>query len=137
MRVAVPEHQGRIAPVFDTCRCLLMFLQTENGDELVSKEDWSALERHSRPARLKDLCVNALICGGISCRMEELVIAQGIKLVAWRAGEVLDVLAAFREGRIDLPPYLMPGRGFCRRRFRRGRELSRGMGRTMNFQKGE
>ncbi len=137
MKVAVPEHQGRIAPVFDTCRCLLMFLQTAHGDELVSREDWSGVDRHIRPARLKDLRVNALLCGGISCRMEDLIVAQGIKLVPWRAGEVADVLAALREGRIDHPLYLMPGRGFCRRRLRRGRESGRGMGMLLNVQKGE
>jgi len=115
MRVAIPEHQGRVAPVFDCCRRILIVVQTQDTEEQVSDEDWSALSRVVRPGRLKELMVDLLICGGISCWMEDQIHRFGIRLMPWIAGGVWDVLIALREGSICKPCYLMPGRGRCRR----------------------
>lgn len=125
MKVAITEHQGRIAPVFDTCRRLKVFVQTDDGDVMVSDEDWSSLGRHNRAARLKELGVEALICGGISCRLEQLIDLHGIKLMPWVAGDISEVLGALREGSISDPRYSMPGRGFgrCQRKMGRGRRM--------------
>ncbi len=116
MRLAVPEHQGRIAPVFDCCRRLIIVLQRPLEDELLQNEDWSSVSRLYRPARLVDLKVELLVCGGISCWMEEQIRRHGLRLIPWVAGNVREVLAALREGRICDPCYTMPGRGKCRRR---------------------
>jgi predicted Fe-Mo cluster-binding NifX family protein len=121
MKVAVTEHQGRVAPVFDTSTKLLVFALSEAGGKEISGEDWSSLSRHSRAIRLQQLGVDALICGGISCWMEEQIIHQGIQLVSWRSGAIPDVLAALREGTITDPCYAMPGRlGACQHRGPRG-----------------
>jgi predicted Fe-Mo cluster-binding NifX family protein len=127
MKVAITEHQGRIAPVFDTCRRLKVFVQTEDGDVMISDEDWSSLGRHNRAARLKELGVETLVCGGISCRLEQLIDLHGIKLMPWVAGEITEVLGALREGNISDPRYSMPGRGPCRRR----RKMGQGRGMEM------
>jgi hypothetical protein len=116
MRVAIPEHQGRVAPVFDCCRKILIVRQTPNTEEQVADQDWSAVPRSARPGRLKELSVGLLVCGGISCWMEDQIHRAGIRLVPWIAGEVWNVLTALREGSIGHPCYLMPGRGPCRRR---------------------
>ena len=116
MKVAVTEHQGRVAPVFDTSTKLLVFTLSEAGDQAIGGEDWSALSRHSRVIRLRELGVDALICGGISCLVEEQIIRQGIQLMSWRSGEISDVLLALREGKLTDPCYAMPGRlGRCHR----------------------
>lgn len=120
MKVAIPEHQGRIAPVFDNCRRILVFLQTPEQDRLVSNEDWSCVERLSRADRLRDIGIEILMCGGISCRLEQQIVQRGIRLVPWLAGDVYEVLAAFKEGRVSDPCFAMPGRRGCRVR-RRGR----------------
>ncbi len=127
MKIAVPEFQGRIAPVFDTCRRILIVVQNVDGDEIVSNEDWSTIARFGRAARLKELGVDTLICGGISCVMEEQIGRQGIRVIPWLSGAVPDVLGALRKGCISDPRYLMPGRGGagCRRR-RGARRVSAG-----------
>jgi predicted Fe-Mo cluster-binding NifX family protein len=132
MKVAITEHQGRIAPVFDTCRRLKVFVQTDDGEVMISDEDWSSLGRHDRAARLKELGVEALVCGGISCRLEELIDLHGIKLMPWVAGDISEVLGALREGSISDPRYSMPGRGFGRRR----RKMGRGRGMEMAHPRG-
>lgn len=118
MRLAIPEHQGRIAPVFDCCKRLLIVLQGRMEDELIQNEDWASLPRLSRTARLIELEVELLVCGGISCWMEDEIRRHGIRLVPWIAGDVWEVLAALRTGRISDPLYAMPGRAGCARRRR-------------------
>jgi predicted Fe-Mo cluster-binding NifX family protein len=118
MRLAIPEHQGRIAPVFDCCKRLLIVLQGRTEDELVHNEDWAALPRLSRTARLIELKVELLVCGGISCWMEDEIRLHGIRLIPWIVGDVRDVLTALKNGRIAEPQYAMPGRAGCVRRQR-------------------
>jgi predicted Fe-Mo cluster-binding NifX family protein len=127
MKVAVTEYQGRVAPVFDTSTKLLVFTLGETGDREIGGEDWSALSRHSRVMRLQELGVDALICGGISCLVEEQIIRRGIQLMSWRSGEISEVLLALREGKLTDPCYAMPGRlGRCHRL---GQAGSQGQGR--------
>jgi predicted Fe-Mo cluster-binding NifX family protein len=83
---------------------------------MVGQEDWSALIPMDRALRLKAIKINVLLCGAISCRMEDLVRRQGIQLIAWLAGDVPAILKAFGDGTIMEPQYAMPGTQLCRRR---------------------
>jgi hypothetical protein len=114
MKLAVPEHQGRVAPVFDCCRHVLIVRQSEREEGLVGDEDWSTLPRLARAGRLRELTVELLLCGGISCCLEEQVHRHGIVVIPWIAGEVWDVLGALRQGRLFESSYAMPGRIGCR-----------------------
>ncbi|MBI5569112.1 MAG: hypothetical protein HY914_04120 [Desulfomonile tiedjei] len=116
IRIAIPEHQGRIAPVFDTCQRILVFAQQGDGEAVVTREDWSAISRQGRAIRLKELGVEVLLCGGISCGIEDQIHLHGIRLVSWLAGDVPAILTAFRKGRIMNPEYAMPGTLLCRQR---------------------
>jgi len=129
MRLAVPEYQGRIAPVFDCCKRLMIVLQLPTEDELLQNDNWAALPRESRSARLKELQVELLVCGGISCWMEDQVRRYGIRMIPWVAGDVWEVLAALREGRISDPQYAMPGRAGCM-----GRRLGKNWGKLVDQQ---
>lgn len=124
MKIAIPVHQGRVAPVFDCCRRILIMLQRAGTDEPLAQEDWSMLPTSARASRLKELVVELVICGGISCWMEDRVRQQGIQLLPWVSGEVWEVLQAFKAGRLSDPCFAMPGRLGCprhRARRRHGR----------------
>ncbi len=136
MKVALPEHQGRIAPVFDSCKRLMTYRITLEEQYLVSNEDWSTIQRYFRPSRLKELEVEVLLCGGISCWMEEQIVQHRIKLIPWLAGEVAEILRAFEQGRIGDPCYAMPGRSTCRRRLR-GRRRPAAVHRRLIAKKGD
>ncbi len=110
MKVAIPEHEGRIAPVFDTCRRVLVVDQTGEEDRIISNEDWSNAARHIRAARLRDLGVDTLLCGGISRWLQQQVGFHGIRLFPWLVGSVEEVLLAFKDGRLNDPVFAMPGR---------------------------
>lgn len=115
MRVVIPEHLGRIAPVFDWCRRILVVFQARHGEDLISYDDWTSLSRHGRPGRLRDLVAELLICGGISHWMEDQIHEHQIHVISWVSGDVWEVLAALRERRISDPRYAMPGRRGCAR----------------------
>jgi len=116
MKVAVPEHQGRIAPVFDCCRRILIVAQNEHEEEVITEEDWSMVPRLARAPRLNELVVQCLLCGGISCWMEDQIRKRGIRIIPWISGDLWEALKALRNGSIYDPRYAMPGRGACRRR---------------------
>lgn len=127
MRVAVPEYQGRIAPVFDCCRRILTVVTTPQGAELYGNEDWSVVPRILRPFRLKEIAVELLLCGGISCWLEAQIQRYGIQVVPWIAGDVREALEALRNGTILHPQYAMPGRArrrHCRFGIGKRRETS-------------
>jgi predicted Fe-Mo cluster-binding NifX family protein len=113
MIVAIPEHQGRLAPVFDCCRKIVVVRHEPDGDQIVAEEDWSQLDRRFRASRLKELNIDALICGGISGWMEEQVRLFNINLYPWLSGEVDQILRALREGDLSDPCYAMPGAARC------------------------
>lgn len=136
MRVAIPEHQFRVAPVFDCCGRILIFLQDQGGEELLRDENWSMLPRLARPGRLRELTVELLVCGGISCCMEDQVRRHGIGLIPWIAGNIGEVLAAIRTGKITDPRYAMPGRLGCARRNQFGKNLGAKRSACDHFQKG-
>lgn len=135
MRVAIPEHQCRVAPVFDCCGRILIFLQDQNGEELLTDENWLMLPRLSRAGRLRELTIELLVCGGISCCMEEQIRRHGIALVPWIAGNIAEVLAALRTGKITDPSFAMPGRVGCARRNQFGKNLSTKRSGTAIFRK--
>ncbi len=92
MHVALTVWEGRISPLFDATRMLLVAgikdcKVTESHYELLECD--SAL---SRAERLNDLGVDVLICGGISEAFANLIEAKGIKLIPFSSGDVDEVL---------------------------------------------
>lgn len=113
-------HEGRIAPVFDVARQLL--LTREEGAEIrrfLAEIPDGPPER--RVAFLMDLRVSALVCGAISRSLQESVEARGVAVTAFVAGEIESVVEAWRAGRLAGDEFAMPGcRGRMRRRGRCG-----------------
>ncbi len=121
MKIAIPEHRGRVSPVFDNSRHLLVF-EAEKGQEPTKKhrEDWSSLDPLGRALRLHELEIDVLLCGGISAWLGDRILTQGVELVPWVAGEIDQVLNAYLSGQLPDPGMAMPG--CCRRRWRGGRQ---------------
>lgn len=114
MKVAVPDWKGRVSPVFDVARqVLLVDLDGEdNGRRYL--ENLGSLGPHDRARRLAELKVNVLVCGAISWPLETLVAASGIRVISLVCGEVEEVVRAFREGTLETERFAMPG--CCRKR---------------------
>ncbi len=66
-------------------------------------------ESAERVRRLSDSAVETLICGAISESLAEQVLAAGIRLIPFVAGEVSEILDAYADARLPSPEFLMPG----------------------------
>jgi len=118
MKVAIPDWQGRISPVFDVA-AHLMVADVEEGQTLEQRT--VALNAGDLPARVQqinNLGVGVLICGAISWPLELALSNAGVEVIPHTCGEVEQILAAFVTGRLSLDTFLMPG--CCGKRRRRG-----------------
>ncbi len=134
MRVALAVWNGRISPVFDSSRRLLL-VDFEEGRPVAEHEE--TLHHQFAPGRvahLRRLRIQTLVCGAISQPLAALITASGIRLIPFVAGEVRTVCDAFLAGKLPGPGFWMPGcgrgrgrgRGRGGRRFRGGRHPRQG-----------
>ena len=66
MRLAIPTWNGRISPVFDVAKRLLL-VDLDKGGEVGREETvLEATDVSSRASRIAELSVDTLICGAIS-----------------------------------------------------------------------
>jgi len=121
MRAAIPVSDGRISPVFDAARRLLL-VDIENGrevwrtEQIVEESDLSP-----RARRVAESGAEVLICGAISRPLEAMLSSAGVEVIPQTCGLVEDVLKAFISGRLTERAFVMPGCCGRRRRYARGR----------------
>jgi predicted Fe-Mo cluster-binding NifX family protein len=126
MKIAIPDWQGRVSPVFDVAARLV--LAEVEGSQVTGREivTLNSDGLHARAARIAELGVEVLICGAISWPLELALANAGIEVIPQTCGEVEPVLAAFVADRLDQDTFLMPGCCGQRRRrlgrHRRGRD---------------
>jgi predicted Fe-Mo cluster-binding NifX family protein len=120
MRVAIPTWTGRVSPVFDVAKRLLVVEFEGNGE--VSRKEAAIEETQvgARAQRVTQLGVNVLICGAISIPLEATLVSAGVRVIPFTCGTVGDILQAFASGRLTDETFLMPGCCGRRRRFRGG-----------------
>jgi predicted Fe-Mo cluster-binding NifX family protein len=115
MKVAIPQWQGRVSPVFDASTRLLL-IDIADGRLAGRLELSLPLEDPlSRSRRLAVLGVDVLICGAVSSVLAAAVSARGIEILACTCGPVEAVINAFLENRLSNSRFLMPG---CNKRQR-------------------
>lgn len=114
MKVAIPEWRGRVSPVFDVARNLIL-VEVGHGTELTR---WNVRLAPEGPAAraecLARLGLDVLICGAISRPLEMTLSAARVRVISQTCGDVEQVLSAFIAGRLNGDAFLMPG--CCRRR---------------------
>jgi len=120
MRVALAVWEGRISPVFDVSRELLI-LSVENGTVARKHRETIAGENPvHRASRLAELNIQTLICGAVSAPLANMLGARGIRTLPFTAGRVEEVIAAYLADALPNTEMSMPGcRGRCRRTGRR------------------
>jgi predicted Fe-Mo cluster-binding NifX family protein len=124
MRVAFVILGSRIAPLFDTASEAVL-VDSARGEwqrQLLEVNDAPLLAVY----HLADSAVDEIVCGAISCHLESMLLARGVRVHAFVAGELDEVVDAYWGGRLQEPGFAMPGcRGRCRRRRRSGRRHAR------------
>ena len=109
MKVAVTVWEDRISPVFDASRHLLI---AEIENTRVTRRSF-VLFNPERPSHLvktlTELEVPVLICGAVSQVPANMIVAGGITMIPFIAGEVDRVLDVYAKGRSLAPAFVMPG----------------------------
>ncbi len=117
MKVAITTHDGRVSPVFDVARRLVL-VDVEQGREATRKEEvLDQANPAARAQRIAEIGVDVLICGAISRPLQDMLTSSGVQVTPWVCGSVEEVLQAFLCGRLSDASFLMPG---CCGRRRRG-----------------
>jgi len=119
MKLAIPEWQGRVSPVFDVARHLRVFEIGEGSARQIQDLECDAKTVSNRVARLKETGATALVCGAISRPLEMAVTAAGIQVIAQTCGNVQDVADAYARGHLTHETFCMPGCGRQHRRCHR------------------
>jgi predicted Fe-Mo cluster-binding NifX family protein len=109
MRIAIPLWQGRISPVFDEARRILLLDISEKQEQHRQEESLVAGSPFERAQLLPRLGVNLLICGMISHTQQASLTSAGIKVIPHICGEIEEVIAAFLDNRIESREFQMPG----------------------------
>jgi len=124
MRIAISILAGRVSPVFDTAKQLLL-ADVESGRELQRMEHGiDSLDPLERSRKVVALGIELLICGAISWPLEMALASAKVQVICHVCGDVEEVLGAFLGGALTEDAFLMPGSCGSRRRRRgvRGRE---------------
>jgi len=117
MRAAISICEGRISPVLDTARRLLL-VDIENGHEVGRGEE--VLEESSlcrRASHISELGTDALVCGAVSQLIEAMLTSAGVEVIPQTCGRVEEVLHALISGHLEGDAFVMPGCYGRRRRF--------------------
>jgi len=130
MKVAVPDWQGRVSPVFDVAEHVqVVDLDDEEGRSRVTV-NLANMALHDRARRLAELGVDVLVCGAISWPLAAFLTSSGIRVIPLVCGRVEEIVQAFRDGTLlDEERFIMPGCCQMKRRRTRGRRRG-GAGQT-------
>lgn len=117
MRVAIPVFDGRISPVFDAARHLLL-VDIADGREVRRTEHLlDEPELGPRARRVAAFGVDVLICGAISRLLETMLLSANVEVISQTSGQAEDVLRAFVSGQLTEDAFLMPGCHAHRRQY--------------------
>lgn len=117
MKAAFAAWNGRIAPVFDVATRVRL-VEVDSG-RIVREADAELPD--GPPGQtggwLAERSVQLLVCGAISRPVEAMVSAHGIRVIAFVAGDLREVVQAWMSGTLESGAFAMPGcRGLGQRR---------------------
>lgn len=117
--LAIPVFRARVAPVLDWCSKIIII--PEDGPDAASGRQIDVMKQSAFTLiqALREQGIKTLICGALSPEILNYGESIGLKIIHGVAGEIEEVLRAYREQRLDQPQFCLPG---CRgnRRYRDG-----------------
>lgn len=111
-KIAIPRFGETVAPCFGFSATVSIFIVSDG--EVIGQSDFVLQSQREldRLRLLRDQEVEALICGGLQDRFEDIIRASGIRVISWVTGNVEELLSAFLRGELheDSKPTPAPGR---------------------------
>ncbi len=113
MKTAFAYWDDRIAPVFDIARQIHV-VETESGRIIAETKEVMANDMPAKKVfRIVELGISTLVCGAISRPLHAMVMASGIRVISFVAGDLRKVIKAWLDGKLESEKFAMPG--CCRR----------------------
>lgn len=123
MRIAIPQWQGRVSPVFDVAATLLV-VEADGASEVKRQEfALTTTDPDKRAQQVVQLAADVLICGAISWPLELALHSAGVQVISQICGQVDEVIRSFLANTLANGAFWMPG--CCRRRRFRGGQVHR------------
>jgi predicted Fe-Mo cluster-binding NifX family protein len=109
VRIAIPNCQGRVSPVFDTASRLLV--ARREGGRMVERKEFvlGVLAADALARSVAELRVDVLLCAAISEPLRLALERGGVRVEPHLCGEVEALLAAFCAGNWRRAEFRMPG----------------------------
>ena len=109
MKVALTVWNGRISPVFDVSRKILV-LDIRNGVVADRREEAiEGIDPAQKAGKLAEWQVRELICGAVSRPLAGLFAAYGIRTIPFIAGDAEEVIEAYLARKLPNRSMAMPG----------------------------
>ncbi len=109
MKIGISIWEDKISPVLDTASRFLV-IETDGRKESSRFETYLDVQDIAhRCFRIQGLGVDILICGAVSRRLLEKLMALGMQIIPGISGHPEEVLKAYLQGNIDDAKFLMPG----------------------------
>jgi len=117
--LAIPVFRARVAPVLDWCSKIIII--PESGANAAAGRQIDVVEENGfRLMRmLREQGIKTLICGALSPEMLNYGESVGLRIIHGIAGQIDEVLQAYRDKQLDQPIFRLPG--YCRQNGCRGR----------------
>lgn len=125
MRIAIPQWQSRVSPVFDVAASLLLVEIDGTGEVGRQEVPLTAVDPTKRAQQVAQLPADVLICGAISWPLELALNSAGVQVISQICGQVDEVMRSFLLGDLENDAFRMPGCCGRRRRARRGQRRRR------------
>ena len=109
MRIAIPHWRGRISPMFDESRRLLL-VDINDGREISRVEEMLVLGNPLlRVKQVKKAGADILVCGAISLALKHNLQSAGIVVMGFTCGPINDIVEAILDRTLMNPKFAMPG----------------------------
>ena len=117
--LAIPVFRARVAPVLDWCSKIIL-IPEEGMDASAGRQiDVPKENVFGQIQKLREQGIKTLICGALSPEILNYGESIGLRIIHGIAGDIDEVLQAYREQKLDQPKYWLPG--CCgRRRYKGG-----------------
>jgi len=108
-RTAVPVFMGRISPVLDACTQLILLDPDGKQAAARSRICIAGVSIIERAGWIRQHGIRVIICGAVSDFFYTLLKEAGVELICGIAGNIDDVIDAYRKGALAEPRFRMPG----------------------------
>lgn len=110
MSIAIAHWEGRVSPVFDVSRHLLLIPAMGDHEESMRRDVALTQEDPQRRAReVATLGVKVLLCGAVSRILEVALANAGVHVIGFLCGDVDEVLDGYYHDQLGQKRFRMPG----------------------------